>query len=72
MMPQMSGPDFHGALSLSVPEQAAHLAFITGGAFSATTTEYVSRTGVRVLEKPFEAETLRAVVRELVRASRGG
>jgi DNA-binding response OmpR family regulator len=68
MMPQLSGPEFHGALLRSVPAQAARLVFIAGGAFSAGTAEGLARAGVPVLEKPFEVDAVRAIVRALVRS----
>jgi signal transduction histidine kinase len=68
MMPQMSGPEFHRALLQAAPGQAARVVFITGGAFTPATIDYVGTAGVRVLEKPFEASALRAFVEELVSA----
>lgn len=64
MMPQMSGPEFHAALGRLVPEQAKRVVFVTGGAFTATTLSYLEEVGARTVEKPFEAENLRALARD--------
>jgi CheY-like chemotaxis protein len=64
MMPQMSGPEFHAELGRLAPEQASRVVFVTGGAFTATAAAYLEQVGARTVEKPFEAETLRALARE--------
>ena len=66
MMPQLSGPDFHAELTRTSPELARRLVFITGGAFTPGAVRYLETSGNRVLEKPFEAEALQALVRELL------
>jgi signal transduction histidine kinase len=66
MMPQMSGPEFHGELGRIASRQAARVVFVTGGAFTAGAAAYLEKTGCRVLEKPFEASVLLDLVREFV------
>jgi signal transduction histidine kinase len=66
MMPQLSGPEFHARLRRFAPEQAARVVFVTGGAFAPGAARYLEEAGCRVLEKPFEADAVRALVRELV------
>ncbi|WP_224240500.1 ATP-binding protein [Hyalangium gracile] len=62
MMPEMTGMDFHAELSRRMPERAAHVIFVTGGAFTPGAREFLSRiTNVRV-EKPFDAKALRQLV----------
>jgi C4-dicarboxylate-specific signal transduction histidine kinase/ActR/RegA family two-component response regulator len=66
MMPEMSGPDFYAKLNvLNVPE-LKRVVFLTGGAFTATTTEFLAKVSVPVLEKPFESGQLRELVNEAV------
>jgi hypothetical protein len=38
--------------------------FVTGGAFTAGSAAYLEEVGARTVEKPFEAEALRALARE--------
>ncbi len=63
MMPQLSGPEFHAELALVAPDQAKRVVFVTGGAFSATAASYLAAVGAQTVEKPFEAEALRALAR---------
>jgi signal transduction histidine kinase len=65
MMPQLSGPDFHAELARTHPALARRVAFITGGAFTPGAAQYLTASGSRVLEKPFEAEAVLELVREL-------
>ncbi|HET6440301.1 MAG TPA: FIST N-terminal domain-containing protein [Anaeromyxobacter sp.] len=69
MMPQVSGPEFHAELSRLAPDQARRVVFVTGGAFTAGSARYLEEAGNRTLEKPFDAEVLRALVREFVGGS---
>jgi signal transduction histidine kinase len=64
MMPQLSGPEFHAALVRLAPEQARRVVFVTGGAFTSGSASYLEEVGARTVEKPFEADTLRALARE--------
>ena len=64
MMPQLSGPEFHAALKRLAPEQSERVVFVTGGAFTAPASSYLEEVGARTVEKPFEAETLRALARD--------
>jgi CheY-like chemotaxis protein len=64
-MPGESGMAFYERLLLESPEQAQRLIFLTGGAFSDETRAFLARVPNRRLEKPFEPETLRAMVGEL-------
>lgn len=66
MMPQMTGIDFYEALELKCPAQAARVTFFTGGGFSGRTSEFLSKTPRRVLDKPFDPHELRALVDALV------
>jgi PAS domain S-box-containing protein len=61
MMPTCSGMEVHATLSREVPEQAARLVFLTGGAFTAGAREFLERCAAPVVEKPFDPAALRQV-----------
>jgi CheY-like chemotaxis protein/two-component sensor histidine kinase len=63
MMPEMSGMDFHAELVRRHPEDAARVVFISGGTFTAGTTAFLAQVPNERLEKPFELDSLRALVR---------
>ncbi len=58
-LPGMNGMQFQAALT---PAQADRLLFVTGGALTDESRQFLSRTGVRVLTKPVEMKQLRAAV----------
>ncbi len=66
MMPQMTGMDLHAELERTIPEQAAVMVFLTGGAFTARAREFLDGTARRRIEKPFDLAGLRAAIRELL------
>lgn len=53
MMPDMTGMDLFRELERRFPIAARRTAFMTGGAFTLSAREFISRPGLRVLEKPF-------------------
>jgi len=61
-MPQQSGMDLHAALARLAPELAGGMVFLSGGAYTEEARAFLDREGVECLEKPFDIETLRAVV----------
>ncbi len=67
MMPEMSGVDFYQeAHGDRVPEQAARVVFVTGGAFSPETRAFLEAGQHRVVEKPVTRGTLfKALLRVL-------
>jgi PAS domain S-box-containing protein len=67
MMPVMTGIDFYDELSTQSPEHAERILFLTGGAFTAEAREFLDRVPNARLEKPFESQTLRALVNERLR-----
>jgi PAS domain S-box-containing protein len=70
MMPEMGGIDFHAELARLVPELAAEVIFMTGGAFTVRAREFLDRVPNARLEKPFDSASLRAVVaRQVSRAT---
>ncbi|MFO0651540.1 MAG: response regulator [Polyangiales bacterium] len=65
MMPEMSGVEFHRALAATAPEQHARVIFITGGATGADAQRYLDQSSTPLVEKPFDLQRLRALVREV-------
>ena len=62
MMPDVSGMDVHTALVKERPELATRLIFMTGGAFTARSREFLANTEQPWMEKPFEAAAIRRAV----------
>jgi signal transduction histidine kinase len=62
MMPEMSGPLFHGELTRLVPEQAQRVTFMTGGAFSDEARTFLSTVRNPCLEKPLDMQRLFALL----------
>jgi len=69
MMPELSGMDLHAELSRSAPELAARMVFLTGGAFTPSAREFLERVPNPRVEKPFNLEELKRIVRD---AAAGG
>jgi PAS domain S-box-containing protein len=66
MMPEMTGMDLHEQLSAGFPDHAVKMVFLTGGAFTPRAREFLDRVPNQRLEKPFDAQNVRALVREFV------
>ena len=66
MMPQMTGMALHAELSRIAPEQADRMVFLTGGAFTPRARAFLDETPNQVVEKPFEARLLRALINERI------
>jgi two-component system cell cycle sensor histidine kinase/response regulator CckA len=65
MMPEMSGMDVHARLERASPELAGRVLFMTGGAFTPATQEFLSGLPAGAyLAKPFDADLLRTRVGE--------
>ena len=58
MMPEMTGPQFHEALSRLVPEQAQRVTFMTGGAFTSEARAFLASTQNRCVDKPLDMKRL--------------
>ncbi len=67
MMPGLSGPALYEQLRARHPEIERQIVFMTGGAFTKPTREFVETTSATVLKKPISITALR----ELVGARRG-
>ncbi|MBI2215847.1 MAG: response regulator [Candidatus Rokubacteria bacterium] len=63
-MPELDGPGLYRELERRAPELRRRLVFITGDTLTVETREFLERTGVPSLEKPFDfTEVRRAVQR---------
>ncbi len=69
MMPEMTGMDFHAALTRMEPALADRVVFLTAGAFTNRAQRFLEEVSNACLEKPFDPEALLAFTRERVRRS---
>jgi CheY-like chemotaxis protein len=63
MMPEMTGVELHAELSRRWPERVKDVIFVTGGAFTAGARDFLGRVDNALLEKPFDPQKLRELVR---------
>ena len=69
VMPDLSGPEFYATVAERWPQLVARLVFMTGGAFTPETVEFMERVPTRVLSKPFKIDRLKRLVRERMRGN---
>jgi len=69
MMPAMSGPEFYEQLLSVQPEAAGRVVFLTGGALSNHTRDFLGAIANTCLEKPISVAELRAFVAQLLARS---
>ena len=69
LMPEMTGIEFHAALTLRAPEHIERIVFMTGGAFTAAAREFLDVVQRPRLDKPFDAAALLAMVESRLRLS---
>lgn len=62
MMPGMTGMDFFEVLRTRNLELTRKVVFVTGGAFTQRTTEFLNQTSNATLSKPFDAVALRRII----------
>ncbi len=62
MMPEMSGSELYKIVQERAPQACGNFVFITGGAFSVESEDFLNTLGKRVLYKPFDRQTLQAIV----------
>jgi signal transduction histidine kinase len=67
MMPQMTGMELHAELVRLAPELAGRMVFVTGGAFTPGARAFLDNIPNQRLEKPFDAQQLRAVLNDRIR-----
>jgi signal transduction histidine kinase len=63
LMPKIGGREVFERLTAEWPHAAPNVVFMTGGAFTPESREFLERSGQRLLAKPFRIDDLRAVVR---------
>jgi signal transduction histidine kinase/CheY-like chemotaxis protein len=66
MMPQMTGMDLYAELSRQDPPQSDRMIFLSGGAFSAAARAFLQHIPNARIDKPFNANALRALVRDRI------
>lgn len=66
MMPNMSGMDFFDAVSVQLPHLSSRIVFLTGGAFSPRSEEFLRAHRSVCLPKPFTREAVSSVVRRMM------
>jgi PAS domain S-box-containing protein len=66
MMPDMTGMELHAEIERIAPPLAERMVFLTGGAYTAHAREFLAAVSNPRLQKPFDAQLLRAVVREVL------
>ena len=62
VMPDMNGPQFYAAVAARWPALLKRLVFMTGGAFTDDTADFLTRLGTPVLLKPFDIDRLRDLI----------
>jgi CheY-like chemotaxis protein len=67
MMPEMDAQDVHEELKKIAPAQAERMVFVTGGAFTTRSRDFLEQVPNPRLGKPFDVDALLALVRERVR-----
>jgi signal transduction histidine kinase len=68
MMPELSGMDVYEQIKKLSPEEADRLVFVTGGAYTARTEEFLKQVGNVRIEKPFDAAKLRSLLASRLKA----
>jgi CheY-like chemotaxis protein/two-component sensor histidine kinase len=66
MMPNMTGVEFYERLLASRPELAKRVVFLTGGAVSSHTRDFIQSVSNTCLSKPFDLDGLRRSIRTLL------
>ena len=70
MMPGMTGMEFFELVREINPELARRIVFVTGGAFTPRTTEFLNRTSNATLSKPFDPNAIKRIVADYIGPSR--
>jgi signal transduction histidine kinase len=67
IMPEVTGMDLHSWLTEVLPEIAERMVFVTAGAFTSSARAFVARVDNLVVEKPFDTEAFRVMVRDRIK-----
>ena len=70
MLPKVSGIEVYTRAAASRPEIAACFVFMTGGTFTAHTRAFLETTSNERVDKPFDLDGLRSVVRDRIARAR--
>jgi len=70
MMPNFSGIELYEVLKKTAPHLLSRIVFLTGGAFTPQSREFLDRLQSPYIEKPFDPDALLALVASCV--GRGG
>lgn len=65
-MPGMSGPELFSHIFEASPDLAKRMVFVTGGAFTTQTEQFLNRSDIRCLHKPVPSEVLRKLATDSV------
>lgn len=68
MMPELTGAELHAAIRAFSPDVADEMIFITGGAFSPASQQFLERVTNLCFEKPCDLDELRSAVRRRIAA----
>jgi signal transduction histidine kinase len=63
VMPEIGGPEVYATIAERWPKLIARMVFMTGGAFTAATGDFIERVRPYVFPKPFRLDELRALIR---------
>ena len=63
-MPQLDGAGFYRELERRRPELCRRVVFATGDGLSPTTRSFLDQVGARTLNKPFNLDEVRRVIRQ--------
>ena len=66
MMPEMTGEQLYEAVLATDPEQARRIIFMTGGAFTEGTRQFLERVRNPQLTKPFKVEEVETLLASLL------
>jgi two-component system, cell cycle sensor histidine kinase and response regulator CckA len=67
MMPDMTGAELYDELARTMPEMAAAMVFMTGGAFTPAARAFLDRVPNERVEKPIDTKGLLALMNRLLR-----
>jgi nitrogen-specific signal transduction histidine kinase/CheY-like chemotaxis protein len=68
IMPQMSGIDLYRSLRAERPGLERRIVFMSGGAFTSSTAEFLASVDNRRVEKPFNVALIEKIVRDMMRS----
>jgi len=69
-MPEESGAEFFEQITAQHPELRTRFVFMSGGVWSASTSEFLERSGCAHVDKPFSLDELRRLLNALIESTR--